>query len=130
MIYFLEILFTILSYLATPLFWTETLVFWILGIPLSSFRMFPAAHSSTTAAGPDGDYPTTTVAHSLALITIMLMPYFLYLDRSTHGAAQVGLLLHPLTRGPGPIWRWPSSWLTITRCRCLLNSVRSLHPVI
>jgi len=37
-----DILCTVLSFIAKPLFWTETLFFRMLGLPTStSFRMFP-----------------------------------------------------------------------------------------
>jgi hypothetical protein len=90
-LYVLDILYTILSFLSMPLFWTETLLFRMLGLPTStSFRMFP----------PADIFPgySTTIAHSYALISIMLIPYFVYLDRRD-GRGQLGGLLRPLTRG-------------------------------
>lgn len=90
--YLLEILFVVLSYIAMPLFWTETALFWMLGLPTStSFRMFPRADTVP-------DYPTT-IAHSFVLITIMLIPSFVSRERRRYGRAALGDLLQPLTRG-------------------------------
>lgn len=94
-IYLLDILYTILGRLATPLFWTETLLFWMLGLPTStSFRMFPQAD---TVPG----YPAY-IAHSYVLITIICIPYFVSCDRSIYGRGVLGDLVRPLTRGARP----------------------------
>jgi hypothetical protein len=95
-LYFLDILYTILSCLAKPLFWTETLVFWMLGLPTStSFRMFPQADTVANYS--------TTIAHSYALIAIMLIPHFVSRDRYMDGRGQLGRLVRPLTRGARPL---------------------------
>ncbi|KAK3293924.1 uncharacterized protein B0H64DRAFT_175637 [Chaetomium fimeti] len=93
-VYIFHILYTILSCLAMPLFWVETLLFWMLGLPTStSFRMFRRADTVP-------DY-YATVAYSYALVTIMLIPYFIYFDRRD-GRGPLGRLLHPLTREASP----------------------------
>jgi len=95
-IYLGETLYIILSCLAMPLFWTETLLFWMLHLPTStSFRMFPRADTVP-------DYPTT-IAYSYVLITIACIPNFVSWDRYMDGRAALGRLLRPLTRGASPI---------------------------
>lgn len=90
----LEILSTILSCLARPLFWTETPLFSMLGLSTSSsFRMFPRVDTVP-------DYPAH-IAHSCALITILFIPHFISPERSASRAARgaLGRELYPLTRG-------------------------------
>ena len=66
-----------------PLFWTETLLFWMLGLTTSTgFRMFPRADTVT-------DYPANA-AHSYVLITIMCIPNFISWDRYMNGRAALG----------------------------------------
>jgi hypothetical protein len=90
-LYVLDIIYTILSSLSVPLLWTETLFFRILGLPTStSFRMFPSGDIFP-------DY-STTIGHSYALISIMLIPYLVYLDRRRDGRGGFGELFRPLTR--------------------------------
>ncbi|KAK3693947.1 hypothetical protein B0T22DRAFT_451218 [Podospora appendiculata] len=65
--YISGIIYLILSSLAMPLFWLETLLFRMLGLPTStSFRMFRRPDTV-----PEG---YTDVAYSYTLITIMLIP--------------------------------------------------------
>lgn len=80
----LEIIYTILSCLASPLFWTETQLFSMLGLPTStSFRMFPQ-----TDIVPD--YPAH-IAHSCALIIILFIPHFISRERSASRAGRGAL---------------------------------------
>lgn len=80
----LEIIYTILSCLASPLFWTETQLFSMLGLPTStSFRMFPQ-----TDIVPD--YPAH-IAHSCALIIILFIPHFIFRERSASRAGRGAL---------------------------------------
>ncbi|KAK3335649.1 hypothetical protein B0T19DRAFT_407054 [Cercophora scortea] len=88
-------IYPILSPLAMPLFWLETLLFWMLDLPTStSFRMFRRPDTV-----PEG---YTDVAYSYTLLAIMLIPYFVSWDR-TGCRSQLGELLRPLTRGARPL---------------------------
>ncbi|KAL6792437.1 hypothetical protein GGI42DRAFT_157099 [Trichoderma sp. SZMC 28013] len=90
-------LFAILSCVAIPCFWVETLIFWILGLPTStSFRMFPPADIV-----PGHDYPTST-AYSFALITVLFIPRFISSDRYIDGSGILGTILRPLSRRASP----------------------------
>lgn len=82
--HFLEIIYTILSCLASPLFWTETQLFSMLGLPTStSFRMFPQTNIVP-------DYPAH-IAHSCALIIILFIPDFISRERSASRAGRGAL---------------------------------------
>lgn len=122
-VYFSEILYPILSSLSMPLAWTETFVFWMLGLPTSiSFRMFPRADTVP-------NYPTT-IAHSYALLAIMLMPYFIYFDRRDTGRGALGRLLHPLTKGASPLTEYSimfarvwlaAAWVNLAVAQCMTD---------
>lgn len=86
-----DIICNVLSSIAMPLHWTETLIFWILGLPTSTgFRMFPPA--DIVPGYPIG------IAYTYALMAIPCIPYFLYLDRRITGRSTLGAILHPYTR--------------------------------
>ncbi|KAK0741179.1 hypothetical protein B0T18DRAFT_419623 [Schizothecium vesticola] len=88
-----DILYKILSCLARPLFWTETLFFWILGLRTStSFRMIPRADTVP-------DYPAY-IAHSYVLISILLIPHFVSRDQYMNDRGALG---RPLARGASPL---------------------------
>lgn len=90
-----DIICDVLSSIAMPFHWTETLIFWILGLPTStSFRMFPPA--DVVPGYPIG------VAYSYALMAIPFIPYFLYFDRRLDGGANLGAILRPYTRAASP----------------------------
>ncbi|KAI0005587.1 hypothetical protein F4779DRAFT_49033 [Xylariaceae sp. FL0662B] len=94
-LFLLRTLFSILSYIAIPCVWAETLLFWVLGLRTStSFRMFPPADIVP-------DYPSG-IAHSFALLTIMCIPNFVSWDRHLDGRATLGTTLRPLTRKASP----------------------------
>lgn len=124
-IFLFETLYTYLSSLAMPLFWTETLLFWMLGLPTStSFRMFPRADSV-----PGYHYPTA-VAHSYALLTIMCIPHFISEDRYMDGRGELGRLVRPLTRGASPLTEFlvmfarvwlAAAWVNLAVARFLID---------
>lgn len=79
------------------LFWTETQLFSMVGLPTStSFRMFPQ-----TDIVPD--YPVH-IAHNCALIIILFIPHFVSWERSASraGRGALGRELYPLSRGASP----------------------------
>lgn len=85
----------ILSTIAMPCHWIETLIFWILGLPtFTSFRMFPPA--DIVPGYPIG------IAYSYAMMAIPCIPHFLYQDRLLDGRAALGSMLRPYTRAASP----------------------------
>ncbi|KAF3071821.1 hypothetical protein CFAM422_005608 [Trichoderma lentiforme] len=123
---FLRLLFNILSSIAMPGFWVETLIFWMLGLnPSTSFRMFPPADIVS-----DHEYPTS-VAYSFVLITILFIPRFISSDREFDGANTLGTMLRPLTRGASPrveyaimfarVWL-AAAWVNMASAQFMMNS--------
>jgi hypothetical protein len=121
-----EILYSILSCLARPIFWAETLFFWMLGLlTLTSLPMFPRADTV-----PDySAYPY--IAHSYALITILLIPHFVCRDRYMDGRGALGRELRPLTRGASPLTEYlvmfAHVWLAATWANL---AAAHFHPVM
>ncbi|KAK2612591.1 hypothetical protein QQS21_001363 [Conoideocrella luteorostrata] len=123
--YALSILFSILSYIAMPCFWAETLIFWILGLHTStSFRMFPRADVVP-------DYPTTG-AYGFALLTMMLIPHFISCDRHQDGRGTLGTILRPLTRGASPLMEFTAMfarvWLAAAWVNMATAQMSNLNP--
>ncbi|KAL7810348.1 hypothetical protein V8C26DRAFT_410105 [Trichoderma gracile] len=91
---FLGHIFYALSCVAMPGFWAETLIFRTLGLNTqTSFRMFPPADIVS--------YLDTTLTYSFALIMIMCIPYFLYMDQPAR-SGPLGRMLRPLTKRASP----------------------------
>jgi hypothetical protein len=122
-IHFFEPFYSILSSLSMPLAWTETFLFWMLGLPTStSFRMFPRGDIVP-------NYPTT-IAYSYALLAIVFMPYFIYFDRRDTGRGTLGRLLHPLTKGASPFTEYSvmfarvwlaAAWVNLAVAQCMTD---------
>lgn len=91
----LERLFWVFSYVALPLVWTETFLFWMVGLNAStSFRMFPPRNAVL-------DYPVG-LAYAFACLLAMRTPYFVASDRRFDGRCTLGAILRPLTKRAGP----------------------------
>lgn len=80
----------ILSYLAMPCVWTETLFFCILDLDAStSFRMFPSRNIYPGYAGAEYAY---------ALLAALHIPYLVSSDRRPDERGTLGAILRPLTK--------------------------------
>ena len=87
----LKIIIWILSYVAFPFAWAESLLLQSLDQPTStSFRMFPAQDIFP-------DYPKG-LCYAYALILCLWIPAFISSDRQMDGQSILGMILRPLTK--------------------------------
>lgn len=94
-----DLIFGITGPIATPCHQLETLIFQTLNLPTSTtFRMFPPP--DIDPLNPKCPYPTSA-KYTYALLQIMLIPCFVYMERRRSGGSALGTKLIPLTGTAG-----------------------------